>query len=74
MDAHLVPLLGQMAVTMGNDAAWKTLNHKVLMKTRASHAAVRLGDAQERVRTRASATEQACGVRPCRGWPGDRRA
>jgi U3 small nucleolar RNA-associated protein 10 len=41
MDDALVPLLGQVAVTMGDDATWKALNHKVLLKTRSPHMAVR---------------------------------
>ncbi|KAL1918828.1 uncharacterized protein VTP21DRAFT_2850 [Calcarisporiella thermophila] len=39
----LVTCLGQLAVTAGNEAHWKPLSHRVLMKTRHDSAEVRLG-------------------------------
>lgn len=31
---HLVPCIGQFAVTMGDDSQWKVLNYQILLKTR----------------------------------------
>ncbi|KAI9138419.1 hypothetical protein BKA69DRAFT_774326 [Paraphysoderma sedebokerense] len=38
---YLIPCLGQLAVTAGNDGYWKPLNHQVLMLTRESEPEVR---------------------------------
>ncbi|CAM0135952.1 snoRNA-binding rRNA-processing protein utp10 [Umbelopsis sp. WA50703] len=42
MITYLVPCVGQMAVTVSNDALWKPLNHGVLMKTREDDPEIRL--------------------------------
>ncbi|KAI9005428.1 hypothetical protein CLU79DRAFT_841105 [Phycomyces nitens] len=42
MTTYLVPLVGQMAVTVSNDTLWKPLNHKILMKTREDIPEIRL--------------------------------
>ncbi|KAF9581367.1 HEAT repeat-containing protein 1, partial [Lunasporangiospora selenospora] len=38
----LVPCIGQIAVTLSNDALWKSLNYQVLIKTREEDKAIRL--------------------------------
>ncbi|KAF9915291.1 HEAT repeat-containing protein 1 [Lobosporangium transversale] len=42
MDTWLVPCLGQLAVTLSNDALWKPLNYQVLLKTREENKLIRL--------------------------------
>ncbi|CAO3649204.1 unnamed protein product [Cunninghamella echinulata] len=42
MTTYVVPLVGQMAVTISNDTLWKPLNHKTLMKTREDDPEIRL--------------------------------
>ncbi|KAK9703316.1 snoRNA-binding rRNA-processing protein utp10 [Basidiobolus ranarum] len=42
IDQHLVPCLGQLAVTASNEALWKPLNHQVLLKSRSDKTEVRL--------------------------------
>ncbi|KAJ3185328.1 HEAT repeat-containing protein 1 [Gaertneriomyces sp. JEL0708] len=42
MSSYLVPCLGQLAVTAGNDALWKQLNQQVLLRTRDERAEVRI--------------------------------
>ncbi|KAG0309622.1 HEAT repeat-containing protein 1, partial [Linnemannia gamsii] len=42
MNAWLVPCLGQLAVTLSNDALWKPLNYQVLLKTREDNKQIRL--------------------------------
>ncbi|KAG0237384.1 HEAT repeat-containing protein 1 [Mortierella sp. GBA43] len=42
MNTWLVPCLGQLAVTLSNDALWKPLNYQVLLKTRESNKHIRL--------------------------------
>jgi U3 small nucleolar RNA-associated protein 10 len=42
MNAYLVPCLGQLAVTLSNDALWKPLNYQVMLKTREQDKRVRL--------------------------------
>ncbi|KAJ2781610.1 snoRNA-binding rRNA-processing protein utp10 [Coemansia interrupta] len=39
----LAPAISQLAVAMGNDAMWKSLNHEVLMKSRSEDPRVRVG-------------------------------
>jgi U3 small nucleolar RNA-associated protein 10 len=46
MTSHLVPCLGQMAVTAGTDVIWKPLNTQVLLKTREDRAATRIAALQ----------------------------
>ncbi|KAA0725519.1 HEAT repeat-containing protein 1 [Triplophysa tibetana] len=38
---HLVPCIGQFAVTMGDDSQWKVLNYQILLKTRHGSPKVR---------------------------------
>ncbi|KAJ2377184.1 snoRNA-binding rRNA-processing protein utp10, partial [Coemansia sp. RSA 2607] len=40
---YLAPAISQLAVAMGNDAMWKSLNHEVLMKSRSDDPRVRVG-------------------------------
>ncbi|KAF9385202.1 HEAT repeat-containing protein 1 [Podila verticillata] len=42
MEQWLVPCLGQLAVTLSNDALWKPLNYQVLLKTREDSREIRL--------------------------------
>ncbi|KAG9319233.1 hypothetical protein KVV02_008218 [Mortierella alpina] len=42
MNTWLVPCLGQLAVTLSNDALWKPLNYQVLLKTREDDRQIRL--------------------------------
>ncbi|KAG0335779.1 HEAT repeat-containing protein 1 [Podila humilis] len=42
MEKWLVPCLGQLAVTLSNDALWKPLNYQVLLKTREDNKDIRL--------------------------------
>ncbi|KAI1320098.1 HEAT repeat-containing protein 1 [Mortierella claussenii] len=42
VDTWLVPCLGQLAVTLSNDALWKPLNYQVLLKTREEDKQIRL--------------------------------
>ncbi|KAF9921975.1 HEAT repeat-containing protein 1 [Linnemannia zychae] len=42
MDTWLVPCLGQLAVTLSNDALWKPLNYQVLLKTREDNKQIRM--------------------------------
>ncbi|KAG0073217.1 HEAT repeat-containing protein 1 [Linnemannia elongata] len=42
MNTWLVPCLGQLAVTLSNDALWKPLNYQVLLKTREDNKQIRL--------------------------------
>ncbi|KAF9404185.1 HEAT repeat-containing protein 1 [Podila epigama] len=42
MEQWLVPCLGQLAVTLSNDALWKPLNYQVLLKTREDKREIRL--------------------------------
>ncbi|KAF9190434.1 HEAT repeat-containing protein 1 [Haplosporangium sp. Z 767] len=42
MNNWLVPCLGQLAVTLSNDALWKPLNYQVLLKTREDDKNIRL--------------------------------
>ncbi|KAG0209950.1 HEAT repeat-containing protein 1 [Mortierella sp. GBA30] len=42
MNTYLVPCLGQLAVTLSNDALWKPLNYQVLLKTREDDRHIRL--------------------------------
>ncbi|KAJ3288341.1 HEAT repeat-containing protein 1 [Borealophlyctis nickersoniae] len=42
MTTHLVPTIGQLAVTIGSDAQWKPLNHQILLRMRSPQAPVRL--------------------------------
>ncbi|KAG0325600.1 HEAT repeat-containing protein 1 [Dissophora globulifera] len=42
MNTWLVPCLGQLAVTLSNDALWKPLNYQVLLKTREADKNIRL--------------------------------
>jgi len=37
---HLVPCVGQLAVTVANDALWKSVNYQVLLKTRSENPKV----------------------------------
>ncbi|RKP05884.1 hypothetical protein THASP1DRAFT_19205 [Thamnocephalis sphaerospora] len=46
ISAHLVPCLGQLAVTSGTDVVWKPLNTQVLLKTRNDRPAVRIAALQ----------------------------
>ena len=41
--AHVVPVLGQLAVTVSNDSMWKSLNHQTLLLTRSGQSDVRRG-------------------------------
>lgn len=38
---HLIPAISQLAINVGDDKLWKTLNHQVLLTTRSSAAPVR---------------------------------
>ncbi|KAF9125924.1 HEAT repeat-containing protein 1 [Mortierella sp. 14UC] len=42
MNTWLVPCLGQLAVTLSNDALWKPLNYQVMLKTREDNKQIRL--------------------------------
>ncbi|KAF9401164.1 HEAT repeat-containing protein 1 [Mortierella sp. AD011] len=42
INTWLVPCLGQLAVTLSNDALWKPLNYQVLLKTREDNKQIRL--------------------------------
>ncbi|KAG0355784.1 HEAT repeat-containing protein 1 [Gamsiella multidivaricata] len=42
MNTWLVPCLGQLAVTLSNDALWKPLNYQVLLKTREDNKHIRI--------------------------------
>jgi hypothetical protein len=42
MNTYVVSCVGQMATTVSNDALWKPLNYKVLMKTREDDPEIRL--------------------------------
>ncbi|XP_053709149.1 HEAT repeat-containing protein 1 isoform X2 [Synchiropus splendidus] len=42
VNSHLVPCIGQFAVSLTDDSHWKTLNYQILLKTRHSHSQVRL--------------------------------
>ncbi|KAF8933369.1 HEAT repeat-containing protein 1 [Dissophora ornata] len=42
INTWLVPCLGQLAVTLSNDALWKPLNYQVLLKTREEDRNIRL--------------------------------
>ncbi|KAM9831259.1 HEAT repeat-containing protein 1 [Neosynchiropus ocellatus] len=42
VNSHLVPCVGQFAVSLSDDSHWKTLNYQILLKTRHSHSQVRL--------------------------------
>ncbi|KAF9097064.1 HEAT repeat-containing protein 1 [Mortierella sp. AD031] len=42
MNTWLVPCLGQLAVTLSNDALWKPLNYQVLLKTREDNKQIRM--------------------------------
>ncbi|KAG5463812.1 MAG: NUC211 domain-containing protein, partial [Olpidium bornovanus] len=43
LSEHIVPCLGQLAVTVGSDALWKPLNSQVLAQTRDDSPLVRTG-------------------------------
>ncbi|KAF9969190.1 HEAT repeat-containing protein 1, partial [Actinomortierella ambigua] len=42
MENYMVPCLGQLAVTVSNDALWKPLNYQVMLKSRSEQREVRL--------------------------------
>ena len=42
VEQHLAPCVAQLAISAGKDSLWKTLNHKLLMKTRDKDAKVSL--------------------------------
>jgi U3 small nucleolar RNA-associated protein 10 len=42
MTEHVIPCIAQLAVLVGNDALWKPLNQKLMLKTRDEHPHIRL--------------------------------